>query len=187
MVRTAQILSVSQSCCQHQLDPMFFYAMGSFEASWGHWPFLTMHIPFWSCGAFGGFPGTGFEFVTNFTPNGLKCTNINNLAQGSLASQNVTWPWILEVGDRWWLSSIMLVHGRYCFFRRNMFKCQVMSQKMSKNVWNSSAPSIFHFNHIGISCLHKTVKKINFLPMVAIGLKFGGWVAGTKWVRTISH
>ena len=27
--------------------------------------------------------------------------------------------------------------------------------------------------------------KIHFLPMAAIGLKFGGWVAGTKWPRTI--
>ena len=28
---------------------------------------------------------------------------------------------------------------------------------------------------------------MDFLLTVAIGLKFGGWVAGTKWIRTISH
>ena len=30
-------------------------------------------------------------------------------------------------------------------------------------------------------------KKSTFYPIAAIGLKFGGWVAGTKWTRTIPH
>ena len=43
------------------------------------------------------------------------------------------------------------------------------------------------YNKVGcISCL-KGGQKINFLPMLAIGLKFDEWVAGTKWIRTISQ
>ena len=43
----------------------------------------------------------------------------------------------------------------------------------------SFGPSICYV----ISCS----KEMNFLPIAAIGLKFRGWVAGTKWTLTVPH